>query len=283
MVERGFDMKSAMIAGLRKLGKLKTVIFALLLWQLLWSTVLVVIAKPVVDSILYRWPNEDLSGMTSYLYSFEFQFLLMNGGLTQAVMGTLLSLLAIRYLFSPLIEAGLYYSLYRAGGGSISPFLSGIRRYAKAFYAMHAIQWLFIFIPLLFLWGDWSESWHNGYRIDSFLIEHQSSILSFIVYFLFIKLWLTWAQLTLISESELPLWKAYTVSLWYLVRRFYLWFMIGIIYLLLSTLLMGALEGIALLVTGTALLLIQQLSLFSRTICKVWLIGSWVSLLSQRE
>jgi hypothetical protein len=261
--------------GLIMLGRLKTLIFLIFMWQAFWSWMYFKIGADVVSMMMQRFPNESFTPMSRHLFTFQSEFLFMNTSMAMPTLSIILTLLAIRYIVSPIIQSGLYYTLREEGERSLHLFFKGIRQWCFTFYITNGIKWLLMAFPLLWLLDDWISQWQKAYRIEMFIQESSSSLIWYLFYVFVISMWVMWVQIVIVQHPNVPLVSCFARGLWFMVRNLFKILLIFILLLFILFFISAAFEGIAYFLTGWILLAVQQLSIFWRTFGKVWYVSTW--------
>jgi len=173
-------MRTYLATGWRAAVRHRYVIVLLFLYQLLWGFAIYRMAEGVIRPLLLRYPGvtRDSAALERFLY--EAQFRLLKTDLAQPYLWGLLLLLLLRMAVSPLINAGLYYSLRRSGGngtgasggdssdreGGGTLFLEGIRKVWKPVMLLYWLEALLALAPALRLVPRSAEALvtglHNG-------------------------------------------------------------------------------------------------------------------------
>ncbi|AJY74987.1 hypothetical protein [Paenibacillus beijingensis] len=146
-------MKHHMKQGWRLTVKHMHILIVLFLYQLLWGFFLYRYVDSVVTPLLERYPGTLPSESASGLFWAEAQFRLLKTSLVQPYAWTLLGMLALRMIVTPLLNAGLFYSLHHvsAGGDGGSRFMQGIRRCWKRVLPLYWCETLLTLAPAWWL------------------------------------------------------------------------------------------------------------------------------------
>jgi len=125
-------------------------LFILFLYQYVWGFALYKYVKATVVPLLHRYPGEELPESASRLFWLEAEFQLTKTDLVVPFLWTFGLLYLLRLLLTPLINCGVYGAL-SAGGGHRKAFFASVRRHAKPFLLLYALQSLLAFGPLVWL------------------------------------------------------------------------------------------------------------------------------------
>jgi hypothetical protein len=263
-------------SGLLLMTRQKSVLLIIFLWQALWSWIYFTAGKEVVQNVMYRFPDASFSPLSQSLFSFEREFLLMRTSLAIPTLSIVLTLLIIRYLFSPIIQAGLYCSLKENRENPLIQFINGIRQWSLTFYLTNGVKWLLIGLPLVWLVGHWRTNLENAYRLEPFLHSITDSLLWYGAYIFVVYMWVMWVQITIVHEPHTSIAKAFTGGLWFLIRSLIPILVLFVALLFIVLFFTAAFEGIAYFLAGGLLLLAQQLSVLWRVFGKVWFLSTWM-------
>jgi hypothetical protein len=270
-------------SGFFLMTRQKSVLLIIFLWQALWSWIYFTVIKEVVQNVMLRFPNDTFSPVSRSLFSFEGEFLLLKTSFAVPTLSVILTLLSIRYLFSPIIQAGLYYSLKENRERPLYQFLKGIRKWGLTFYLTNGVKWLLIALPLFWLVDYWSLSLESAYRLEQFLSSIISSLLWYFGYVFVVYMWVMWVQIRAVHDTETPIVQSFFKGLWFMVRHLISIIILFVTLLFFVLLLTAVFEGIAYFLAGGLLLLTQQLSVLWRVFGKVWFLSTWMELYKEKN
>lgn len=126
-------------------------VFALFIYNLTWGVVLYKLIQSIIVPLLHRYPGKDLSREAAQLFWVEGQFQIMKTDLLMPYLWTALALLGLRMLLSPVINAGIYYSLHHQEMNAGYRFVEGIRRLTLPFLGLYVLQTFLSLAPLYWL------------------------------------------------------------------------------------------------------------------------------------
>lgn len=124
---------------------------ALFLYRFAWAFALFRIVKSHVLPVLARYPDAGGPAGQSQLFVLETQFRLGKTDLAEGYLYGLLLLLAIRMLLTPLLNAGVFYSLVHTRLNTGYRFFKGIKSLGPAFFLYYAAQMALTLVPLIWL------------------------------------------------------------------------------------------------------------------------------------
>jgi len=126
-------------------------ILLLFLYQYIWGFAIFKYVKSVVVPLLHRYPGGELSASASRLFWLEAEFQLVKTDLIAPYAWTLGTILLIRMLLTPLLNAGILNVLENDRGGRRKAFAQGVRTYVKPFLLLYGAQTVLTVAPLLWV------------------------------------------------------------------------------------------------------------------------------------
>lgn len=276
-------MKNEMKQGWQLALKHMHLVILLFLYQLLWGFFLYRFVDSVVAPLLRRFPASYPSDTAVQLFITEAQFQLLKTDLIVPYVWLLGGLFAIRMLITPLLNAGLFYSLHHigtrseGGGPGGTRFFEGIR---KAWKPIMLLYWLEAVMALAPGW------WVLPHTLDAYL--QSGSITEMLQSALpGAALWLVWGALLHLlflamqlgaasNESILgSLWRALRHIISYAAISLVMWAIGAGIGLLFTT--------VSLLWAGLFALILHQGYGIVRTLVKVWTVAAQYKCLQAKE
>lgn len=126
------------------------VLFVLFFYHFLWGFALYRYVASIVVPLLYRYPGE-LSPSAVQLFLAEGQFRIMKTDLIHPYIYVLLGLILLRALITPVLNAGIYYSLHHREMNAGYRFVQGIRELSLPFMGYYLTQFVLTLIPLIWI------------------------------------------------------------------------------------------------------------------------------------
>lgn len=123
----------------------------LFIYQFAWGFWLYRFAQSVVLPIMHRYPGNTLSSEDIHLFLVETQFRLTKTELVRPYLWTLAVMLLIRLFMTPLMNAGIYYSLFHPTLNSGYRFVQGVRRLGLPFLLIYIVKMVLVLLPLWWL------------------------------------------------------------------------------------------------------------------------------------
>ncbi|HZG83320.1 hypothetical protein [Paenibacillus sp.] len=142
-------------------------IMLLFLYQYAWGFAIFKYVKSVVVPLLHRYPGGELPASAGRLFWLEAEFQLVKTDLIAPYAWTLGTILIVRMLLTPLLNAGILNVLENGRGGRRKAFAQGVKSHAKPFLLLYGAQSLLTLAPLLWVAprafdaaaaaGDWTS------------------------------------------------------------------------------------------------------------------------------
>ncbi|HEY0826678.1 MAG TPA: hypothetical protein VGE40_01160 [Bacilli bacterium] len=260
-------MKTYLKAGWESTKGQSFIIAVLFIYELLWGALLYKFVQSLLTPLLHRFPGNDLDETSVHLFLAESQFQLTKTDVSHVYLWSLLAFCLARMLLSPMINAGLYYSIHIQGPQGAA-FIEGVREKFKPFLVLY---WVRIGVTLTPLY--WIVPWLSGIVRDeaahSSVLWTVSPVLGgYLLFGGFVHLCFMYMQWSRITGHTLP------QSLIFLVRRLFaavgITFMVGMIALLVAVVILS----LSILWAGIIALVLHQLYQLLRIFLKVWEIAA---------
>ncbi|MBD2860390.1 hypothetical protein [Paenibacillus oceani] len=243
-------------------------LLVLWLYHFTWGFLLLMLVKSVVVPLMHRYPGEHLSAAASQLFLAESQFRLMKTDISHPYIWLLVGVAAARMLLTPVLNAGVYYSLANPHLNAGYRFLQGIKRLSGSFFLYYVLQMAITLAPVYWLFpvvkkafaqhADYASlslallPWAAGYAAFGFLIR---------LLFMFVQFGRT-------TESGLG------SSLGLFVRKLPAIVLLACLLLALSGAFTAAALSASLIWAGLTALIVQQLLHITDMVFKLWTIAS---------
>jgi hypothetical protein len=248
--------------GWKTTKKHTPLVLFLFIYQLVWGLFLYRFIKSIVVPLLHRFPGNELSGSAVQLFLAEGQFQVMKTDLVYSYAWILLLFLIARMMLTPLINAGIYYSIqYPEEQGR---FIKGIRRKGKPFLILYWLQTAIILSPLVWLIPKAKQIAAHHYDYESILIAlwpYAAGFATFgsLVYlcFMYVQFGVT-AGFTCLGSTMVAV--RYIIKI---VAVSLILFMAAVFVAMLTV-------TMSMVWAGLAALIIHQLYHLIRTVFKVW-------------
>ncbi|MBC8081014.1 MAG: hypothetical protein H7X86_11760 [Gorillibacterium sp.] len=123
----------------------------LFIYRFAWGFAIYRLIVSQVIPLLHRYPGEGGPVDQSQLFLIESEIRLTKTNVLEEYLWLLLILLVIRMLITPLLNAGVFYSLANTHLNSGYRFFKGMKSLGGAFYLFYAVRTLLTLLPLYFL------------------------------------------------------------------------------------------------------------------------------------
>jgi hypothetical protein len=255
-------------------------VILLFLYQAGWGIILYKLIQSFLLPLMHRYPGTEQSGADVQLFLAEAQFQLFKTDLIHPYLWWLSALLVIRILLTPLLSAGVYYSLAHQELNAGYRFVNGIRQLALPFFITYVVQLTLTLFPLIWLLPKLQAVWSSHSSYMSALSAMLPWLMAYLLYNYILRLCFMYVQFTLVSRTPLmSFFAVFLHSSWPIVVT------AGIL-LILSGLLLGTAITVSYIWTGFAALLIYQLYPFCKMFLHVWTIAAqfqlWTSSTSSK-
>lgn len=164
-------MLSYLKKGLGSAARQPFAVTILFLYQFGWGVFLYKCIQSVLVPLLHRYPGEDQGAAFQQLFWAEAHFQLVKTDLVLPYVWWLLGLMAIRLFITPLLNAGLYYSLVHTELNAGYRFVKGIKTLILPFLGYYLLQMLLLLTPLYFLIKKAASLFNHAGSYKSFLID----------------------------------------------------------------------------------------------------------------
>lgn len=129
----------------------KYVLVLLFLYRLLWGFFLYRFVDSVATPVLARYPDGHPNSEAAHLFLIEAQFRLLKTDLIDEVLWTLGGLILLRMVFTPLLNAGVYYSFRHSGEEGGTKVWHGIRQAWRPVTLLYWLESALILLPAAWL------------------------------------------------------------------------------------------------------------------------------------
>lgn len=249
----------------------------LFVYNLLWGLLLYEWIRSIVSPLLHRYPGKELTRDAVQLFWIESHFQVTKTDLIYSYVWWGLALLLGRMLLSPLLNAGVYYSLEHKELNAGYRFVHGMRELALPFFLLYVSQMLFTLGPLYWLIPKGVEL----YRSNTTLFDAAKALLpllgGYLVYIFLLQTLFMYLQFG--KASGRPLLSSILLLLRNIVPALLIAVIIAFITLLAGALVMTS----AMIWAGFAALLGYQIYRLFHMFCKMWAITAQYALWSAKN
>ncbi|NHN31998.1 hypothetical protein [Paenibacillus agricola] len=240
----------------------------LFIYNLLWGVLLYALIRSIVVPLLHRYPSPELPREAVHLFWLEGQFQLMKTDLMYPYLWWGLALLLVRLLFTPLLSAGLYYSLEHLELNAGYRFMQGIRKLALPFILLYAIQIVLVIVPFYLLGPKLMEAYSTQHSLAAITWYMAPWILGYLAYLFLLNTVFMYMQFGL-AGGKSPTW-----SLGLLIRNLAPVMLLALITLVVTVTITALVMASAMVWAGFAALLVVQAYRLVQVFGKIWMITS---------
>jgi len=126
-------------------------LFALFLYRFAWGFFLYRMIADTIIPLLHRYPAENAPAGDIRMFLIEAQIRVSRTDIVGEYLWGLLAVLAIRMLATPLLHAGIFYSLTHKHTGAGYRFFKGMKAKGGPFFLLYAARLLFTLLPAYLL------------------------------------------------------------------------------------------------------------------------------------
>jgi hypothetical protein len=254
------------------------IITVLFVYQFIWGFFIYKFIQSIALPLLHRFPGTELSESSVQIFLAEAQFQLLKTDAAHSFLWTLLVLLLVRMVLTPLFNAGIYYSIQQPGTQQIRPFFQGVKRMGIPFLLIYCIQMAVTLIPLYWIFPYIQQVFmtqQHGY--EALFLAAVPVILGYYLYAAFIRLCCMYIQFGKVSSFTL------LHSIQVLLR--YILPILGISCLLFAVAGFTALLSlsVSMIWAGFFAVVLHQMYHLVRSIFKVWEISAQHRLWSSKS
>jgi hypothetical protein len=180
-------------------------------------------------------------------------------------------------LVTPLLNAGIYYSLAHPELNAGYRFVKGIRELSLRFFLAYIVQISLTLTPLIWLLPKAQTAWSTHSSYNSAVMAILPWLIAYLFYNYLLRLCFIYIQFTQVSRVSL------LSSFSILLRYGGLILLTGVLLLIISGLLTGTVMTAAYIWTGFVALLIYQLYPFCNMFLQIWSISAQFQLWSSKN
>lgn len=134
--------------GFRATVRQPFLLLILFLYRFCWGIVLYKLSQSVILPLLHRYPDQAEVDAQARLFLAEGQFVLFKTDISHSYLWLLLGLLVARMILTPVLNAGVYFSLAHTEFNSGYRFFRGIVELIRPYSLYYAIQMILTLAPL---------------------------------------------------------------------------------------------------------------------------------------
>jgi hypothetical protein len=251
-------------------------VILMFLYQAGWGVLLYKMIQSILLPLMHRYPAADQPAFAFKLFLAESQFQLFKTDLIQPYLWWLATLLAFRMLVTPLLNAGIYYSLAHPELNAGFRFVKGIRELSIRFFLVYIVQISLTLLPLIWLVPTIQKAWSTQSSYDSAVMAILPWLAAYLTYNYLLRLCFIYIQFTQLSRIS------FLSSFSILLRHGWLILLTGILLLIFSGLVAGTAMTAAYIWTGFIALLIYQIYPLCNMFLQIWNISAQFQIWSSK-
>lgn len=242
----------------------------LFIYQLIWGYFIYQLVQSAVVPLLLRYPTDDVGELSTLLFKMESQ-LNLSGHEVQRYLWILGGMLLLRLLISPLIQAGLLYSLQHFNSTEERiPFIRGIKQLWKPMIMLHTIRTVLMFLPAYWLVPILYSTLLDSFHSLHLLIPGIPYVAGWLIYGWFVHHTVLYMQFGISDpEGEGRIHRTFK-GLWVALRRILAVTGIALILGAAHLLVFGAFTSASWFLTGLSGLILQQTYPLARSLLNMW-------------
>jgi hypothetical protein len=249
----------------------------LFVYNLLWGVILYDLIRAIVIPLLHRYPGTELTRDAVQLFWIEGQFQIMKTDLIHSYAWWALALLLMRMLLTPLLNAGVYYSLEHLELNAGYRFIQGIRKLGPAYLGLYALQMLLTITPLYLLIPNLIDRYGRHASIAALAWDILPVIGGYLLYIFLLQTMFMYIQFGRASGKPL------TRSLGIMLYNAAPVLLIALLVLAVTLAATAAVMTMAMVWAGFAALLGVQAYRLLHMFCKMWAITSQYALWNSKD
>lgn len=144
-------MLHALKQGFRTSTSEYFLLLVLWMYQFAWGLALLGLVKSIVVPLMHRYPGSHLNESAVQLFLAEGQFQLVKTDISHSFLWLLLGMTLLRMLITPMINAGIFYSIHN---GHLNPgyrFVKGMKELGGPFLGYYVLQIALTLLPAYWL------------------------------------------------------------------------------------------------------------------------------------
>ncbi|TXK74095.1 hypothetical protein [Paenibacillus sp. N3.4] len=251
-------------------------VILLFLYQMGWGILLYKFVQSVLVPLMHRFPGGEQPKQALQLFLAEGQFQLLKTDLSHSYLWFLVLLLSIRMLLTPVLQAGVYYSLTHSQQNAGYRFFRGIKELMLPFLFVYMLRIALSFLPLIWLLPKAQALFAHSTSYEQTALQLLPWLLGMLCYGFLLHLLFVYIQFAIAAKLGI-------LSTIIIFLRFALPIVGLALTLLLSS---GLLAGITVTATylwaGLVALIIYQLFPLFHIFLQMWAISSQYQLLSAK-
>ncbi|MNI00278.1 hypothetical protein D3C73_530740 [compost metagenome] len=241
-------------------------IITLFVYQFIWGLALFRLIQSIVIQLMQRYPGADQPQSAAQLFLAESQFQLLKTDISHSYLWWLAILLGLRMLLTPLMNAGIYYSLVHSDKQAGYRFFKGMRELFIPYLLIYILQLSLTFGPLLWLLPKLKHAFAASSSYESALMDLLPWLIGVLVYGYILRFCFMHIQFSLVRQVSVA------SSLWLFLRHILQILLLAILLWMLSGIVAFSTMTLSYIWAGMLALLLYQLYPLIGIFLQVWTI-----------
>ncbi len=244
------------------------VLLVLWVYQFTWGLLLLHFVKSIVIPLLHRYPSGHLSTSAVQLFLAEGEFQLMKTDISHSYLWTLLGIVFIRMVLTPILNAGIFYSIHNTGLNSGYRFFKGVKELGGIFALYYFVQVVLTIAPGYWLYPIVRKAFTTQTSYESLIMAVLPSILAFLIYAYLVHLCFVYLMLGRTAQ------KSMSGSIGVFLRHIPMILLLSSFLLLLSGVLTSLTMSASLVWAGLSALILHQIFHLLKMLFKLWAVST---------
>ncbi|NBI31057.1 hypothetical protein [Chengkuizengella marina] len=221
-----------------------------------------------IVSISQRFPDSNLMDARQ-LFIIEGQFLITDGDFMLKYLSPLLIFIGIRWIVSPLMNAGLFYAIHHKDSHSSKPlFLQGVLKLGSSFFIISCIHLLLSSFPLFWIFSFLKNTLESYTTPMSLLWNAAPILITYIVYTWIIHILFMYIQWGKTTNNNI------TSPIVFMLKNIVITMGLSLIIMIIIGVVTALFFSTSMMWVGFLAIIVNQIQYFIRVYLKIWEIST---------
>lgn len=243
-------------------------LIVLWIYQFAWGLLLLSFVKSIVVPLMHRYPSGHLSSSATQLFLTEGEFQLTKTDISHPYIWTLCGLILARMILTPMINAGIFYSIHHTHLNAGYRFFKGVKELSGMFALYYLFQIALTAAPLYWLYPIAQKALSTQSSYESLALSLLPWLVGMFVYGYLIHL--IFLYLMLGKTIQAPALETIGVF----IRRLPVVLIIAGVLLTLSAVLTALTLSASLMWAGLSALILHQVFHILKMLFKLWAVST---------
>jgi hypothetical protein len=254
--------------GFRTTASQYFLLIVLWMYQFAWGLLLLIFVKNIVVPLMHRYPSGHMPSSAVQLFLAEGEFQLMKTGVSHPYLWTLCAIIFVRMALTPMINAGIFYSIHNTHLNAGYRFFKGVKELSGTFSLYYLLQVLLTAAPIYWIYPIAQKALQTQSSYETLAVALLPWILGLFAYGYLIHLIILYLMLGKTTQAP----ALDTIGI--LIRRFPIILVIAGMLLLLSGALTALTLSASLLWAGLSALILHQMFHVLKMLFKLWAVST---------